>query len=48
MRKIESQVGQDCIEFIPRTNEATYIKIIGSNSGCYSYVKNLIDSKNII
>ena len=38
MRKIESQVGSDCIEFVPRTNEQTFILIDGTQGGCYSWV----------
>lgn len=29
--------GKDCIKFVPRTNEDTYIRII-NGSGCWSYV----------
>lgn len=38
MRQIESQVGASCIRFVPRTTESTYLRIEGTNQGCYSYV----------
>ena len=42
MTLIEDQTrinGNDCIKFVPRTNQANYINI-QSISGCYSYVFN--------
>ena len=38
MRKIETQVGVECIRFVPRTTQTSWIKIIGDDSGCYSDV----------
>ena len=40
MRLIEDQTrinGRDCIKFVPRTTEATYLRF-HSGSGCWSYV----------
>jgi hypothetical protein len=34
-----TRVGtRDCIKFIPRTTEATYIEVYNSNDGCWSYI----------
>jgi len=38
MKKIATQVGTNCIQFVPRTTERTYLKIEGKNAGCYSWV----------
>jgi len=40
MRLIEDQTrinGKDCIKFVPRNNEATYLRIF-NGQGCWSYV----------
>ncbi|XP_055600592.1 blastula protease 10-like [Uranotaenia lowii] len=30
-----------CLRFVPRTNQRDYIRVIGNDSGCWSYVGNL-------
>ena len=38
---IETQTslnGKDCIKFVPKTNETTWIRV-HSDQGCWSYVK---------
>jgi len=40
MQQIESQTrlnGKDCIKFVPRNNQDTWIRII-NGQGCWSYV----------
>ena len=41
MKLIEDQTrvnGNDCIKFVPKTTEASFIRIMNNLGGCWSYV----------